>query len=78
MVETEVKVNIMRRKGNRANRIQEAEDEVVDEVVGQTTRMSNVINVAGMVTMQRTAIRTNVLIVARSGISQEIVMPRRK
>jgi hypothetical protein len=78
VVEAEVKVNIMRKRGGQANITREVEDEVADEVVGQIIRMLSVINVTGMVTMQRTAIQTNVIIVSKSSISQEIATPRRK
>jgi hypothetical protein len=56
VVEAEIKTNIMRKKGSQANITREAEDEVADEVVGQITQMSSVINVANMATMRRTAI----------------------
>jgi hypothetical protein len=78
VVEVDVKANIMRKRGSQDNITREAEDEVTDEVVGQITRISSVINMAGMATMRRTVIQTNVIIVAKSGISQEIATPRRK
>jgi hypothetical protein len=78
VVEAEIKENIMRKMGSQTNITREAEDEVADEVVGQITRMSSVINVAGMATIRKTIIQTNVIIMAKLGISQEIATPRRK
>jgi hypothetical protein len=74
VVEVEVKVNIMRKRGSQANITREAKD----EVVGQITRMSSVINMVGMATMRRTAIQMNVIIMTKLGISQEIATSKRK
>jgi hypothetical protein len=78
VVEAEVRANIMKKMGSQANITREAEDDVAGEVVGQIARMSSVINMAGRATMRRTTIQTNVIIVVKSNISQEIAMPRRK